>query len=327
MGLRIQGLAVLLLAGALLGCDGEDPPPPEEPIDELARFLPDDVILLHFADLAAAREQLGLPADADTLAFEVLADDDYDPKSPEARLLDAAMTAMPDLGYIPPKGRTETVRAGADVDRLAEFSFQFKPDPVTEAFDSRAIAAAAIGASPSERGSLTAMRTSQPFEQLAAALTKEGYERNGPVLSKPGAPIIEVANAGDGVVVFASKKASAAEAIDDPGGGLPELLALVEPADEPIVHATVGVADSCVTEFGGWQDARGSSGAFRIATDGAAELDRVDLEGFRKLTRTDLGEPSAEGDTVEVPFSGGEAGGNPLLDLSISFGQGLYDCG
>jgi hypothetical protein len=62
----------LATAAALLaGCGGGDADPEPEAIDALAPYLPADVPgVILYADLALAREQLGLPADADALAFE-----------------------------------------------------------------------------------------------------------------------------------------------------------------------------------------------------------------------------------------------------------------
>jgi hypothetical protein len=328
MRLRLQGLAAVALAAGALGCGSEEPPP-DEPIDELARYLPGgDSGGLALADVAAAREQLGLSANADALAFEILADEDYDPRSPEARLLASAGLAMPNFGTVS-RSETYTVPAGTDLDRVRPDFPPPKPNSFTEAFDGRAIAAAVTGGSADgPRGGLTAIRTSQPFDELADALARQGYQREGDVLSKPGADTNEVAYAGGGVVVLSNKEASAAEAIADPGGGLAPALALLEPADEPVAMADVGLAEDCVTGYGGWHDATGSSGAFVIAIDGAAELERVERDGFERFTSTDLGEPSVEGSAVEVPFSGGgEKGASPLRLLQVSFGRGLYDCG
>ena len=332
MRLRLLGLAALALAAAAPGC-GDDDDPPAEPIDGLARYLPaGSPGVLSFADFAAAREQLGLPPDADTLSFELLFADDYDPDSPESRLNDAANAAMSGLG-VKSESCTFEVRGALDdeslfpegegCDRLEDIELE----PVTEAFDGRAIAAALTGGGSD--GTLTAIQTSQPFEELATALASEGYEREGDVLSKPGAEVNEVAAAGDGIVVLSTDGASAADAIADPGGGPAAALNLVEPADEPIVQVLAGFEESCVTGYGGWQEGSGASGAFVIATDGPADVERVELDGFEKFTETDVGEPSADGSMVQVPFGdGGEDGRSPLRDLIAgSLGQGLYGCG
>lgn len=333
MRLRLLGFASVVLAVVAPAC-GDDDAPPAEPIDFLAQYLPDDsTAILSFADLAAVRERLRLPADADTLSFEDFLAEDYDPDSPEGRLRSAANAAMPVLG-IKVKTCTYEVRGPLDdqslftegeeaCDRLDDIELE----PVAEAFDGRAITAAVTGGGSG--GVLTAIQTSQPFEQLATALADDGYERDGSVLSKPGAEVSEVAAAGDGVVVLSTDDASAAEAVADPKGGPAAALALAEPADEPIVQVLAGLPDRCVTGYGGWQDASGSSGAFVIATDGAAVLERVELAGFERFTETDVGEASADGNTVEVPFSGGgENGAESVRSLIAgSLGRGLYDCG
>jgi len=225
---------------------------------------------------------------------------------------------------------TYTVPAGTDLNTAASELPDLpppKPTSFTEAFDGRAIAAAVTGGgSDGPRGGLTAIRTSQAFDELAGALSKQGYQREGDVLSKPGADTSEVVDAGGGVVVLSSKDASAADAVADPGGGPSAALALLEPADEPIAMAFV-VPVACVTGYGGWQDADASSGAFAITTDGTAELDRVKVDGFDRFTSVELGEPRTQGNLVEVPFSDrAEAFASPILDLTVGFGRGLYDC-
>jgi hypothetical protein len=295
-------IAVTLLAG-VAGCGGDSS---DAPIDELTRYLPaGDAGYVAYADVAAVREELGLPADADALDYGILLDRQTDPAAPEARLLDTARLALPSLGF--------------SINPL-------EPDPVTEAFDGGAIAAAATGAT---KEALMAIRTSQPFDELADALADEGYERDGDVLSAPGAPIGEVVDAGDGIFVLGEHDASAADAVADPPGGPEAALALVEPADEPVLQAVGGLPadDDCVTGYGGWHEASAETGDFRIAVDGPADAGRVDLQGLAELTDTELGEPSADGDVAEVPFTGGgEGGASPLRDLQASLGLDLYDC-
>ena len=188
-------LAVMLLA-ALAGCGGDSS---DAPIDDLARYLPaGDPGYLAYADLAEVREELGLPAHANALDFQILLGGQTDPATPEGR---------------------------------------------------------------------------------------------------PGGP----------------------------GAAL----ALVEPADEPVASATAGLEATCVTGFGGWEDAPGNSGTLRLAIDGTADAEDVDVAGIRRLTGTDLGEPSVDGSEVEIPFTGGgaEQGNDPLRDLNVAFGPELYDCG
>jgi hypothetical protein len=307
MRLRIPCLVGAALAVGAIGCGG-DATPDERPIDVVSRYLPaasPGVVV--FADLAAARDQLGLPPDADALHFQLLAEEDYDPDSPRARLLQAARAGIPAL---PLSGRT------------------LQPGAVAAALDGTAITAAATGSGKgAPRGTLIAIRTSQPLDELAGALEKEGYERDGNVVSKPGAQVNEIADAGDGVFVLSTGEASA-DAIADPGGGPAAALALLRPADGVVADGIAGLPDDCVTGYGGWEDARSASGVFRVATAGPADVERVELHRFEAFTDVTLGAPSAEGNAFEVPFTGGgEAGASPVRDLiSGSLGRGLYDC-
>ncbi len=294
----------LLAGAALVGCGGDDA---DDPIGPLAAYLPADTpggVL--FADLAAAREQLGLPADADALAFELYGSPAYDPGAPETQLLELGGFATSILGL-----------SARDL----------KPQPVTEAFDGGAVTAAA--AAGTRAGPVTAIRTSQPFDEIATALEAVGYERDGAVLSKPGAEVNEVVDAGDGVLVISGRDASAADAVADPPGGPGAALALLEPADEPVRLAASGFENDCVSGYGGWSNAAGTSGVLRVGVDGEPDLDRVQLDGFDWIDG-ELGEPSVVDDGINVPFTDaeGDNGTVPLRDFEAgSLGTGLYDCG
>jgi hypothetical protein len=280
------------------GCGDDAPPDPDQPLEKLAHYLPaDGPSYVVFADLTAAREELGLSPEAPALPLEIYSEDDYNPTSPEARLLEVARVAMPILGVL-------------------------DANQITEAFDDTAVSAAVTGGAGSI--GLTAIQTSQPFGDVADSLAAQGYERDGTVLSKPGAEITQVVDAGNGVIVLSGKKPDAAEAVAEPAGGPAAALALLEPEDGPVGLVTAGVSSECVTGYGGWQDAAGSSGVLRIAVQGTAELDRVELDGFKRYTQSDLGEPSVTGSEVEIPFSG--ADGIPLRDFQTSLGLDLYDC-
>jgi hypothetical protein len=198
-------------------------------------------------------------------------------------------------------------------------------DPVAEAFDGAAITAAATGASG--EGTLTAMRTTQPFGRLAATLVAAGYERDGDVVSGPDRQVSEVADAGDGVTVIADAGASAARAVADPPGGPPVETALLEPADQPIAQAASGFSDTCVRAYGGWESADGSAGTFRIQVDEAADPDRVRLDQIERIGSLSAQEPVSDTDTVDVPFTQPEDEGvSPIRDLLVAFPNEIYDC-
>lgn len=301
-------LAAGAIAGALAACGGdEEDDAPSEPASSVARFLPDSSPVLNEVDLAQARDQLGLPEDADALDFEAVLADDFDPQSPEGRLISAANVAMPDL--------TLSV-----VQTL-------EPDPIAEAFDGTAITEAAN--TNADEGQITAIRTTQPFEELADALAQEGYERDGEVLSNPDARIGEIADTGEGVIVLGSSGAPAADAAAEAPGGPPELVDLLAPADQPIAQGIQGAEEGCLTAFGGWENVTGTEGVVRIELEDEAEADRVDTGQLKEYMSATMSDPETDGNAVEVPFTAEErsAPGSPVRDVLVNFAIQVYDCG
>ena len=73
-----------------------DGPDGGDPTAGLTDYLSPDSFTVQVADLAAFREQLGLPEDADALP-DTPADVDEDPADPDRRLLSAAVITMPEL--------------------------------------------------------------------------------------------------------------------------------------------------------------------------------------------------------------------------------------
>ncbi len=306
--------ATLAIAGAvaLAGCGGDDDsdeapvdgPSGGDPTAGLTDYLSSDSFVVQVADLAAFREQLGLPEDADALP-DTPADVDEDPDDPGRRLLTASTITMPELSF-----------AIQTLER----------DPIAEAFDGTAITGAAT--SGATEGTLSAIRTGQPFDELADALEDKGYERDGDTLSNPDARIVEVTDAGDGVFVIAGDGASAADAVADPSGGPAEAVALLEPRDEPLGQAVTGLAEGCVQAFGGWENAPGTAGTIRLTLNQEADADRVDVALIEENASLATSEPVVDGDSVEIPFENpGENSGSPIRDLLISFPSEIYDCG
>ncbi len=302
-------LAVVVPAGCGGGDDESGPPPVDtpsggDPTAGLTDYLSSESFTVQVADLTAFREQLGLPEDADALP-DTPADVDKDPADPDRRLLSASVITMPELSFA-----IQTLQR----------------DPIAEAFDGTAISAAAT--SGGAEGTLSAIRTSQTFDDLAGALEDQGYERDGDTLSNPDARIGEVSDAGDGVFVIAGADASAADAVADPPGGPAEAVALLEPRDEPLGQAVVGLAEDCVQAFGGWENAEGTAGTIRLALDDEADADRVDVALIEENASLATSEPVVDGDSVEVPFENpGQNSGSPIRDLLISFPSEIYDCG
>ena len=144
-----------------------------------------DAAAITFADLAQARVQLGLPADADALSFEALQGTDIRDPTPEAALVEAAVLSMPPL---------------------TSFVVTLEEDPAAEVFDGTAITGAinTIG----EGFPMTILKTDQPFSEIADGLTALGYTEEGSTLTKEGERFEQVADAGDGIVVIGNNGAA-----------------------------------------------------------------------------------------------------------------------
>ncbi len=80
--------------------------------------------------------------------------------------------------------------------------------------------------------------------------------------------------------------------------------------------------------YGGWENADGSAGMFRIEVDGTADPDRVRLGQIERFGSLTAHEPVSEADTVDVPFTQpGDEGVSPIRDLLVAFPSEIYDCG
>ncbi len=162
-------------------------------------------------ELAAAREELGLPEDADPTPVVSDPGDGYDPGTPEGDLLDAAILSVP------------SVRIYAQT---------FAATPLLRALDGAAITAAAadIAGSPT---AAAAIQTSQSFDDLAGELAGDGYERDGDAISNPDEPISDIVDAGDGVWVMGGEDADPGpqELVDPPPGGPQGLSELLRTSD------------------------------------------------------------------------------------------------
>jgi hypothetical protein len=301
----------MAVAFGAAGCGGDDEPQPapagETSLQELARYLPtEEPGSVYFADIAAAKAELGLPADAEALPYESVVDQSIDLASPEWDLMTAVQPALSPLGL--------SDKAQASL------------DPVAEAFDDRVISAAVSGGA---EAAMTAIKTTQSFDDLADALEAEGFDRDGDTLNSSTHPrVTEVTDAGEGVILISNQPEAAADAASDPPGGPKESLELVARADQPIGLAIGGNGQSCIAAYGGWENAAGTKGTFAFETSDRIEPDRIDTETMSDgAGDADLGEPQVDGSVVEVPFTA-ESESRPLVVrdiVSATFGN-LYEC-
>src|SRR5689334_11926348 len=91
-------LLTLVAALALAACGDSGEGTSSTPgVDAFAHFFKSDAPVVSYVDLAEARDQLGLPADADALDFEALKGEAINNPSPDAQLIEAAVIGMPSL--------------------------------------------------------------------------------------------------------------------------------------------------------------------------------------------------------------------------------------
>jgi hypothetical protein len=305
---KLVRLALPLLAAAAIvaGCGDDAEEPAEEPaLNQIAAFIAPDAPVISFVDFGQARDQLGLPADADPLDFEALKDEDLNDPSPEAQLVGDAVIGMPSL---------------------TSFVITLDEDPASAEFDGSQITAAA--STISDGFPMTVIQTTQPFSEISDGLTELGYtaDADGTTLTKEGERFEQVADGGDGIIVIANNGA-AADAIANKGDGPTELVDLLEPADQPIQAVGTGVPSNCITVLGGWENADTTEGVLRFQFDSEPSAENFDTAVLDKSLDITTEEPTIDGDTAEIPFTG-EAGppGSRVRVLLTRFVTG-YDCG
>lgn len=181
--LVVAGVLTLLLPR---GQEADDPAggpvDARQMIDRVLAYGPDRAGVV-YVDLAAAREAQGLAADADPAEVD----------SSEGPFRQA-VHALPHLGAVGPPG----------------------PRVDSEAIDAGQVSAAAtaLGDAPG----MTAIRTSQPFEEIAEVYLANGYEREGEAVvyrgEEPILPGYHYVVEDDGLVLLVSGRGGFATGID-----------------------------------------------------------------------------------------------------------------
>lgn len=277
------------------------------PTDGLTQYVPNDASLLSVVDVAEARSELGLPADADAADLEALTTEGLE--APASQLVLATSLGAPPLAV--------AALSGA-------------PNPLAEAIDGTAIQAAASNEGDTS-GPVAVIRTEQSFDDLAGQLTEAGWERDGDTITDPeGERVAEITDAGDGMIVMSGKGASAQELVAAPPGG-PEDMADLLARGGPSVGLATKIPPSnggCLRVFGGRETADNTEGVMRFQLDDAADADKVDLSGLDDSGLT-AGEVTVDGDVVEAPFTADLGpSANPINEVLANFAfTGFYDCG
>ncbi|CAN5601138.1 hypothetical protein BH10ACT11_BH10ACT11_03440 [soil metagenome] len=300
----------------LAGCgDGADR---EASTASLTRYLPADSREVATVDFTAVKQQLGLAADQrlptyDRLNVDISLQKD---REAEADLYDAAALTVAPL-FDP--AASNVVALGAS-DRTA--------DPLSKALDTSQITAAAANETSAEQP-VTVIETTQPFDQLASALEKVGYRRDGASLIPRDASSLELTDAGNGVIVFGGNGLATSELVTSPPGGPPAQVSIIEAAKDVVAVAGAVPASSCLRAFGGWHDADGGQGVLRLELSDAAASGRLDRNLIDLDGGLEVGTPEADGDAVQLSYSlqHPENSVSPVGDLLQRTPlKRLYDC-
>ena len=263
---------VLLYAVCLAGCGGGSDG------EELAERLPGDARALSVIDLAAVKERLGLPEDADPT------------RSPG----DAGGLAQARL----------FAYAGGAFPYLARFDRMF-----TEAIDeSRVTQAAATPVSGPD--TVVVLATDQPFDdEIAGRLERAGYRPRDDVLVNEddpgGGPASFPAVGGeDGVVVLAGDAQTARRTLDgeQPDGPTRRLLNEI---DAPVRDATTLGAggDTCVRGIALGDSVDPAEVELVVSVEGDASAERLEDPGSAVGEAFEPGDPEAEGNLARLPLS------------------------
>jgi hypothetical protein len=312
-GVRLRAaIGALCVAVAISGC-GDDENAGDRPDQaELLDHVPSvEGGALAYADFAAAKEQLGLPEDADVADFTT-GDD---------------------------PANVARQRLGTTAAWLLHYLWNPQPTPLREAIDHAAIGAAASNVDQSGSG-VSAIRTSQSFDDIARALERSGYERDDDVLeskSPPGPSRLYrvLADAGDGVIVLGFERPAVEDAVTGSAESDNLARALLEGVDGVARGSLATVVDStsldCVRGLAVGESFDRDTAELRIEIDGEASADRFRLPELRE-PRLEYGEPEVEGGLLTAEITRGLDPDDTAFQLPLDLltaaldPSRVYDC-
>lgn len=250
---------------------------------------------VEYVDFAFARRQLALPEDADV----------YDTASKDGDVQIASL-----LGVLP-------YAAGPD------------SSPLTSAIDGGAIQAAADRSIVGEPA-LLAIKTVQPFSEIAAVLRREGYAASGDLLvssegsSKASFPV--VADAGGGVVVLGGSESFVRKVLSNRDATLSPASELIDEVPGPARMADA-TATKCVLAVAAGQNLSPREGEYLVRVEGEADEARLTLADSAEPTPNGevvFGDVTTEGDTLRVEFTYSDLL-NPVVSSLPGAGD-VYGC-
>jgi hypothetical protein len=274
---RLVAAMIVLAPAALAACGGGSDDGGSG--GDLVERVPGNARVIGFVDFEAAKETLGLPADADPSDLPDAEGEDF---LAHQRLFAAAGLALPYLSR--PTG-----------------------PPLSEAIDHSRVNAAASAPIIGE-DSMAVLATDQPFDEIAERLEADGYRRDGDVLVSDE-PFLEIGfravGAGDGVVAMAQTAEGVQAALDGGAGeGGEELRDLLDEVDAPI-RAASRVEGNCLTGVAVGDELSPASGVLLMRAEDGAEAEAFRAEGIHQLGYArafEFEESAADGDLASVGF-------------------------
>lgn len=274
----------------------------------LASHLPPETAAIYAVDVDALRSDLGLDPGADATDAKSAFAGGVSAQDPTQRLVRDTGIAFSALG--------QELQGAGDA-------------TVVGAFDGSQI----HGVVSTGQGALsvTAISTSQSFDEIANTLVGQGYTRQGAVVQAAGpqAPVGGVADGGDGVIIVAGTAPQTSAAIAERSGpeDLARLLGLV---DGPVELASSG--SRCISGLVVGQAADSSSGSVVVEVSGDASAGSIDRKAIDATDPSfEFTQPRIEGSRLSFDYSGpapGVSAPTPLEGMLDTFqAYSAYNCG
>jgi hypothetical protein len=302
LGVLALGLASVVL---LVGCGGGDGD------DELSAGAADPDLVglvapakphVRYVDVAGARAQLGL--------------------APDEELDLAANTEAPS---------SEQLILSNVAYALLVFAPDPRPGPIADAIDGARVSA---GASPNlvSADTVAAVRTGQPFAELASTLERYGYRRRGDLVASdsadvPGPFFPAVADGGDGVIILAGSAEAADRAPNDRGVADGDAASLLDEVGGVVRRVDVRKPQrGCVVSIAIGADLDPALGEIVVTVAGEASEEAFVLDDTPPQG-VEFQEVDVEGSVVRADFTYRRDGSLAVGPTSVEFAdREIYRC-
>jgi hypothetical protein len=290
----------------LVGCGGPSVP---ETANGLAQYLPRDARFVAIVDVDQGRDENSLGKRADAFAFDLTPKVEQDKNARLRRLGLAVSVAFRPLDIAMRENRRKL--------------------PLLQAFDGTAMSAVASNATAGGK-LVSAIRTTQSFDDIADGLKKAGWKRHDDAVVAPkGDDLARVTDAGDGVVLLTGRDVDAGAIADKPPGGPKGVRPLIEKRNPGSLRIAFFPPDpGCVAGVGGLESATQGQGWFRVRIQGSPPRE----EAFNRdayAANVELGTPFVYKQVLESGYNAPRttAFTRPLFDMISSQGyRDVYRC-